>query len=266
MNLIIERLDGTRYSFEDYGKVLDFYPDSPYSSTEVVTIEGRAGALDLGTTHGYRTLRGSFYIRSYDALDFPRLRNELFRVFNSQEEFFLIDSREPQKRWKVKCDGSFTIDQLVFNKGKFDADFISYYPYAESVGTSLYPDYRDGVPQARTDQPISYVHSDQQFSIWNDGDIAIDPRENELKIIFTGASENLTIRNLTTGDEWVYNGISTADDIIELYNIRSLKNGSSIFGQTNHQLLTLAPGMNEFQVTGVSDPFEISFDLRFYYI
>ncbi|MFP7447167.1 phage tail family protein, partial [Bacillus infantis] len=126
----------------------------------------------------------------------------------------------------------------------------------------------EGIPQVNTDEPIQYLFQQSAFSIWNDGDEPVDPRERwaYLQVLFQGASENLTIKNLTTGDEWSYTGTTAAGDIIELNGIRSLKNGSSIFGQTNRKLLTLAPGMNQFEVSGTTGPFQISFDFRFYYI
>src|SRR5699024_1306520 len=74
-----------------------------------------------------------------------------------------------------------------------------------------------------------------------------------LKITYKGNSENLRIRNLTTGDEWAYNGTTNTSDVIVLEGIRSTKNGLSIFRQTNKRLLTLAPGWNEFEIVGAPD-------------
>jgi len=87
-----------------------------------------------------------------------------------------------------------------------------------------------------------------------------------LKITFTGASSNLTITNQTTGDMWQYTGTTQAGDTITLDGVRSLKNGASIFGQTNRKLITLKSGWNDFAITGATGAFEISFDFRFYYL
>jgi hypothetical protein len=87
-----------------------------------------------------------------------------------------------------------------------------------------------------------------------------------LKITFTGASTNLTITNTTTGDIWQYTGTTQAGDTITLDGVRSLKNGVSVFGNTNRKLITIAPGWNNFTITGASGSFTISFDFRFYYV
>jgi hypothetical protein len=62
----------------------------------------------------------------------------------------------------------------------------------------------------------------------------------------------------------VYTGITGVNDTITLDGIRSLINGVSVFRQTNKKVLSIAPGWNDFEITGASE-FLISFDFRFYY-
>jgi hypothetical protein len=112
-----------------------------------------------------------------------------------------------------------------------------------------------------------YTHSTTSFKIYNAADgVTIDPRVVPLLITFTGASTNLQIKNLTTGDVWAYTGTTTASNTIKLDGIRSLKNNTSIFANTNHQVITLAPGYNDFQIVGATGSFTISFSFRFYNI
>jgi hypothetical protein len=74
-----------------------------------------------------------------------------------------------------------------------------------------------------------------------------------LVITFAGASTNLAIANTTTGDTWSYTGTTAAGDTLKLDGVRMLKNGVvSVFGATNRKLITLAPGWNNFTVTGAT--------------
>ena len=210
-------------------------------------IEGRDGVVDIETTEGAREITCLFKMRAADMADFPLLRNEIFRIFRSKESFYLIDRREPGKRWEVKCQDAYDIEQKYLY-GDFTVTFVCYKGYAESV------------------DPASYTFTTTAFRVFNAGDIDIDPRVLPLKITFTGASSNLTITNQTTGDTWQYTGTTTANDTITLDGIRALKNSLSIFGNTNRKLITIAPGWNDFIITGASGSFTISFDFRFYYI
>src|SRR5690554_7861270 len=96
--------------------------------------------------------------------------------------------------------------------------------------------------------------------------LPIYPRVHDIKITFKGASDGLSITNTTTGDVFVHNGQTNANDTIELEGIRMLKNGESIFRDTNHRLITLETGYNDFVINGATEgEFEIIFEFRFYY-
>jgi hypothetical protein len=264
------------------GSIIDLHEDKniwvssfriPSLSPSRVTerIESRHGSILLGTTLLERRITASFSVEALNPQEFDLFRDELFRVFDPLQKLYIIRDLQPDKRLEVWVDSDFTPEYITLEDGEFDIEFVMYTPFLESVGTTLHPapsDYIFQVGRGRlqdTDPLIQYVFNQPSFSVWNDGDIAIDPRERELKIIFTGVSSELSIRNLTTGDEWAYTGDTEATDTILLQGIRSLKNGSSIFGQTNRKLITLAPGWNEFEITGATD-FTISFDFRFYYV
>lgn len=272
MNLIIERLNGVAYSFKEHGiKVLDFVAHSPSPRHELETIEGMDGAVDLGTTYGPRILSGSFMMKAKDNLDFPLLRNEIFKILDSREQFYLIDSREAGKRWRVKVSDSFSMEQIK-RHGTFNFEFFSPFPYAESIGTTLDPKTFDAelwqVGQGLMVDETKYTHTTKTFRVYNAGDVTINPRKHPLVIEFKGSSLNLSIKNLTTGDEWKYTGSTAPLEVIKLDGVRSFKNDVSIFGDTNRKLITIQPGWNDFEITGPIgfDGFNISFSFRFLYI
>ena len=67
--------------------------------------------------------------------DYPLMRDEVFALFQSTEAFYLIDSRIPFKRWFVKVASSFEPSQ-AYTFGDFTVQFLSFFPFAESVGTT----------------------------------------------------------------------------------------------------------------------------------
>ena len=103
------------------------------------------------------------------------------------------------------------------------------------------------------------------FTIYNAGDISIDPRKVDLEITFIGNSNNLKIINHTNDTVWQYNGSTTKSDKIVIKGIESFKNNTSIFSQTNKKLITLVKGNNDIEIQGATD-FTISFDFKFYYL
>ncbi|MBG9586918.1 phage tail domain-containing protein [Cytobacillus firmus] len=243
--------------------VSSFHIPSPDFVHVTESIDGRNGEIILETTLKGRPVKASFLAESVNPIEFDKHRDKLFRVFNPLKEFYIIRDLQPGKRLKVRVNTILDIDYLTPEDGEFTLEFLICSVFIESTGTTLNPEWGF---QVKTNENVQYKHSTQYFSIWNDGDILVDPREHFLKVLFNGPSVNLNIRNLTTGDIWGYTGNTAAGDSVELNGIRSLKNGSSIFGQTNKKLITLAPGMNEFEITGAVDPFEISFDFSFLYL
>lgn len=268
MDLIIQRLNGEEHLFSDYGKVLNFTVESPSYETTSEMIDGRHGAIDLETIYGPRKMNGSFYLFSENNAQFPLMRNKIFAIFDSKEPFYLVDTRESHKRWLVKCDGGFSIEQILYNRGRFDAGFIAFSPFAESLGTTLYPHEDDKLQQIEDDtrRPIQYIFNTSNLWVFNAGDVAVDPRSMFLEVVYKGASTNLAILNKTTNEAWSYTGTTASDDELQLMGVQSKKNGVSVFKDTNKKLITLEKGWNELQLSGTSGSFTLSIDFRFRYI
>jgi hypothetical protein len=254
--IIIETLDGDFHDLECIGlipKSLTVDPLSPRTTSE--TIDGRDGHIDIETTYEGRSLRAFFLLKSKNVEDYNLLKNTVYKLFDGKTFFYII-KKYSGKRWKVRTANKYSIDRINPNTGMFEVEFISQSPYAESYNSTLSPDNFSG----------TYRFNSNTFTVWNEGDAVVDPRVFPLVINFKGASSNLIIRNITTGDEWKFFGSTITNDNLTLDGIRSLKNGVSVFGNTNRKLITLASGDNEFEVIGATQPFEISFDFRHQYI
>jgi Phage tail protein len=268
-----------KIQYED-GSVIDLHEDkkmwvsyfripplSPEHKTE--SVEGRHGSVYLETILKERVVPAGIMIEGYDPLDFDLFRDEIYRMFNPLNKFYIIRDLQPGKRMEVSVASDFDIEYLTLEDGEFEISFVIHSVFLESLGTTLTPPEYGQMLQVREenfgDPPIQYTFNTNTFSVWNDGDVTVDPREHEMKITFQGISSNLTIKNLTTGEEWYYTGETNELDTLDIERRRSLKNDVSIFKNTNKKLITLVKGWNEFEITGATD-FTISFDFRFYYV
>lgn len=239
---------------------------SPNHSTE--TVDGKHGSIYLGSTLESRVITATISIEAFDYVDFDLFRDELFRIFDPLEKFYIIRDLQPGKRIEVSVSQGFDIDYETLEDGEFSIEFIIHSTFFESVGTTLELDSFEStwqIGQGLTSNDVKYMHSTNSFEIYNAGDIKVDPRSMPIFIEFTGKSNNLSIENVTTGDKWTYNESTSIGDTIKLDRVKSYKNELKITGSTNKKVITLNKGYNQFNITGTDGSFEIKFDFRFYY-
>lgn len=272
----------------------DFIVSSIEVEADNDKMDGRDGYLDLGASYGERTIVVPFYFEATDLLDVALVRDELFRLVLDKKPFFIQEMRRKElkgytftkpseapadpvddhdlfkKRYLVRLVNRFEIEQSL-NTGEGELVFVTVgRPFAESVGTTLdpltFPVEKWQVGQGLTLEEPKYSHNTATFRIYNAGDVTVDPRDMPLEIIYRGKSSNLQIANNTTGDVWKYNGTTSDVQNISIKGVRSLiNNQQSIFKDTNKKLITLAPGWNDFTLTGTIGTFLISFEHKFYY-
>ena len=273
---IIQRHNGETINLDDAGiRTRDFIISAPTYNHQLGEIEGGLGVVDYGTTIGPREITVYFRATSYDTEDFSLLRDEIFHIFRSEESFYLIEHREPGKRWLVKVQDTYSIPQRnVF--GNFEIRFIGLKGVSESKGTTqdIQQDginansdlWGFGMGLIADDESLIYTHSGTSFRIFNAGNVHVHPFEQELKITIDnvqGSTTLLQLRNKTTGDSFrTKEGVSNQEIVLDGPNITS--NGLRYFRNTNHKFITLAPGWNEFVITGATSA-RAAFDFRFYY-
>ncbi|MEY9980067.1 phage tail domain-containing protein [Lysinibacillus sp. RC79] len=220
-----------------------------------------------------RSIDTKFLLKAYDFHDTYLLRDEFYQLLSSYEELYFHESALPHKRWKVLLNSE-AMGEKGYSHASYDLRLLSVDGIAETLGTSLDLQNRKewdinlwswGMG-LEWDKEYRYEHSSNNFVIDNIGNLAIDPREHELEITIKATASNyLEIKNTTTGDIYRYNGSLTTNDVLVLKGIQSLKNGVSVFKNTNKKLLTLGIGSNQFTVTGGTIA-SISFDFRFLYM
>lgn len=261
----------TEVNLSDYGlRCLSFNVESLGMEQEQERIPGRPGALLIDGDLLPRNITAKFFTEAADRIDYKLLQNDLYRLFDPRKEITVIDNREPGKRWFIRTQGTYTPERLNHINSTFELNLLSARPYSESLGNTLDPKtFEEEIWSTGNNlllDETDYVHSTTTFSIYNAGDEVIDPRNMPVVITFKGASTNLKIENLTTGDSWSHTGSTNSTDEVKLDGIRSFKNGLSIYRNTNKKLITLEKGWNDFKVSGASGSFEISFLFNFYYV
>lgn len=259
--------NGTEVDITQYGLTgLRLIIPSPSYDIPRERIPGRSGTVSLGKDLLPRELTAEFMVSAVDYTDSLLLRDELYELFSNP--FYVGEEKQPGKRWVVECSEPWTPDRINHNTTALSLGLYAESGMAESVGTTLDPFSFDmetwQIGQGLTAEDMKYVHTSNLFNIYNAGNETVDPANMELLIEYTGASTNLSIKNETTGDEWIYTGTSNSGDTIRLDGIQMTKNNLSIFRNTNKKLITLVPGWNGFRLTGTSGTFEIKFKFRFY--
>ena len=265
--MIIEYVDGMQIDIADHNlRRLYHYVPSLEVEHSTATIDGHADIITQ-TRFKRRMITVDFMLKSYDTFDYYLLRDEINALFAIHESFYIIFKREPYKRYKVLLAKQFEVPPQK-RLGQFTITFIMVDLYAESIASTSDTKEWDVDKWAWNgliswDDDLQYTFDSNTFTVANLGNVVIDPRYCVLDITLTGVFNNhVTIKNTTTGDVYTYNGALTTSDTLVLSGVKSLKNGVSVFKDTNKKLITLAVGNNTFTVEGGTLT-SIAFNFRF---
>lgn len=294
MDVEITKLNGDSFRLSEYDVVVQDFNVGSIPVTGIYgMVEGRVGTVDYGADLGQRPITVPFYINAYDMADYPLLRDELFALTVSREPFYVREMRRPSeftksgednndrhvggKRYNVRIVDGFELEQnRHYGFGELALETVNL-PYAESIGTAQDIHQRGinaddalwgfGMGLIADDSSLIYTHTGTSFKIFNAGNVPIHPYEQELKITISnvqGSTSYLQLRNNTTGDTFRTIEAVNSNQTIILDGPNVTSNGLQYYRKTNHQFITLAPGWNEFTLTGASSA-RVAFDFPFYY-
>lgn len=216
---------------------------------ETEEVEGIDGSIPIETTLAERVINAVLQFEITDGTPMAIYKRRLASVFNPFNEYYLVADEDPSIRYNVRLNSGFSVEEITWEDGKFEVEFIMFNPIRESANIN------------------KKVFTTNEFTYLNEGNYPINLRkQSETEITFKGISTNLTITNNATGDVWKYNGSTTKLDIVKLKGVQAFKGPLSIFGQTNKKLLSFAVGNNEFMVSGASGSFELTISTRFYFL
>ena len=293
--MIVER-DSKKVKLSDLGVIVkDFIVSSVEFEEHHEDIEGMAGGVDNGVSIGRRSISVPITFKSQDLLDFPLLRDELFDLFHPSGFIYVQEMRRPKnlaydfvdfgqkpkyedgtenvlvggKRYKVRIASPFDFEQFkTYGSAVLEFKTVGL-PYSESVYTTkelndtgydaLVEKYGlvDGINSDNT----KYKFTERNFTIWNAGNVTVEPETMYLKITSTGTNGVLEIRNKTTGDTFKIN--VAFGGVLVIDGMSTMLNGVNVFRDTNKRYINLASGKNDFEVIGQFT--DITIDFRFYY-
>lgn len=254
---------------------LDFLVPSIEKERYTENIKGVPGTIDYGFDYKEREVTLNFQMEHFHGThDFRLMRNQLYELLDSYSYIYISDDLLPSLVLKVTFDSSYNPERygywystievsaktigLPFWRTKYttqDIEKEGYEALAEEFGMA------DGINQ----DMANYRFQSSVFSVWNGGNITIDPRQMHLDIrIWHSTSKgNATIENLTTGDKVIIYREHT-DSFINLIGSKVMLADTNWLRESNRQYITLAPGENKIRISNTNFS-DITFDFPFYF-
>ncbi|WP_261006463.1 phage tail family protein [Staphylococcus haemolyticus] len=239
-------------------------------------IKGIPGPIDYGFDYKEREITLKFQMEHYhDTFDFRLQRDELYNIFSSHNHLYVSDDRLPTRVIKLQVDGQFTPERygywystleitgkttgLPFWRTKYttqDIETKGFEATAEQFGLA------DGL---NIDYP-KYTFTENKFTVWNGGNVILDPRNMPLKIKFkhlvTDGKFKLT--NKTTGETFEYYAPRTGNTV-DLDGVQAFVGyQANRLRETNRKYISIVPGKNEIEFSGGTVD-DVQFDFPFYY-
>lgn len=253
---------------------LDARQEYPIANSNSIEIKGVDGELPGSITYSSFNLIIRLGFDGFDSIDSNLAEDALRKLFFRREYYYIITSDSPNKKYAVENpqiapsikDSSSIEFELIFkvNKG-----------YSESLYDTDNYNLSDGLWQFESgvlpDSTIRYEHTRQKFEILNGSSDTINPRlRHKLKIyIRLDAPNGFKLINTTTGDIFEYTEPLDSNDrlLIDgaypwlLHDLQDKRCGRN----TNHGVITLAPGINKIEIWGDVSNTSVKFTFPFIY-
>ena len=256
---------------------LDFLVSAIEKERYVENIKGIPGPINYGFDYKDREVTLNFWLRHYHGEhDQKLLKSELYAMLDSQPYFYVSDDRLPTRVLKLAVDEPYLPDRingsnistlefkcqiigLPFWRTKYttqDVETKGFEAIAEQFGLA------DGL---NIDYP-KYTFTESKFTVWNGGNVTLDPRNMPLKIklkhLVTDGTFKLT--NKTTGETFEYYAPRTGNTV-DLDGVQAFVGyQANRLRETNRKYISIVPGINEIEYSGGTMD-NIQFDFPLYY-
>ena len=254
---------------------LDLLVSSIEKERKEQQIDRVPGVVDYGYNYKGREVKMNFMTEHYhDTYDHRLQRDEIYNLFDEYPFLYVSDDTVPSRVLKITVDGSFTperygywystfevdarITGLPFWRTKYttqDIEKDGYSAIVEKYGTA------DGINVDYLNYKVNY----DEFTIWNGGNVTIDPRNMYLKFNLTNVTTtgNLTIENVTTGEKFIYKEAISKKNL-SIDGTKLLIGTSNKLRDTNRKFISLVKGINKIKITnGTFD--SVAVDSPFYF-
>jgi len=256
----------------DIGIYVEFFDiDAPETEIMSQTTEMIDGSKFMGARYRERKMKAglNFLTDQFGLWDF--YRNRLFRAIKSKQPFFIVRDLEQGKRWTVICENGFSVERDAV-RGFASIDFISFSPYAESLVETSANFVFNNNKTLQFDmglvnsERLKYKHTTNRFTIYNAGDVTIDPRQHYFIVrMHVNSNASWSIVNHTTKDNLTIKKQVTPSDLVAINGHYVGVNNIRITRDTNFGVITLLPGDNDIEISGAGVT-DIEFYFRFLYL
>ncbi|MDW4144027.1 phage tail family protein [Staphylococcus saprophyticus] len=254
---------------------LDLLVSSIEKERKEQQIDGVPGVVDYGYNYKGREVKMNFMTEHYHGTFDHRLqRDEIYNLFDSYPYLYVSDNTVPSRVLKITIDGSFTPERYGYWYSTFEVDArITGLPFwrtkyttqeIESSGYSAIVE-KYGMADGINVDYLPYKFTTNEFTVWNGGNVTVDPRNMYLKINLTNVTTtgNLTIENITTGEKFIYKEVISKNNL-SIDGTKVLIGTSNKLRDTNRKFISLVKGINKIKITnGTFD--SVAVDSPFYF-
>lgn len=251
-------------------RFLDATEEDVETNVNSLEIKGTDGVMMGPSTFGPFKLILRFSYIGEDITDYKLVKTKLRNLLYQRNPYYVVHSDMPGKKYAVYCENN-AIEDLTSKFGTFEMTFQVYKGYSESLYKtdqySLMSDKWQFESGVMPDAEIKYKHTRQKFSIYNGSSDTINPRKrHQLQIwIRLKTTTGFKLVNKTTGDVFEYKGKLETNQSFLIDGAYPYIEKERCGRLTNHGLITLAPGYNDFEIWGTVSDFEIQFIFPFIY-
>lgn len=257
-------------------KPLDLFVSSIEKERKEQQIDGIPGVVDYGFNYKQRDASMTFWLRHFHGEhDYFLMKSEIDSMFDSHDYIYVSHNALPSRVIKLTVDGSYEperitgsmyanlevdarITGLPFWRTKYTTQEIEssgYSAIAEKYGMA------DGIHLDNS----KYRFDKNEFSVWNGGNVTVDPRNMDLKIRIAYGTSNGTVKveNLTTG-EFITFSRPVINDHLDFFGTKVLLGATNRLRDSNRKFISLVPGENKIKISNIDFRF-CTFDFPYYY-
>ncbi|RIO61470.1 phage tail family protein [Staphylococcus haemolyticus] len=254
---------------------LDFLVSSIERERYEESVLGIPGSIDYGFDFKEREITLNFQMEHYhDTYDFRLLRDALYNIFSSNNHLYVLDNLLPTRLIKFQVDGQFRPERygywystveitgkttgLPFWRTKYTTQDIEKNGYNATVE-------KFGMADGIHIDHLTYTPKTNEFSIWNGGNVTIDPRHFDLsiRILYGTSNGDVTIENVTTGEKFIFKR-QFVNTHLNIFGSQVLLGNTNWLRESNRKFISLVPGENKIKVSNVEHQ-GVSFDFPFYF-
>lgn len=248
---------------------IEFERKAPNLAVDYQEFSGSNGSREVDSAFRSFSIETKLFVEFENMYDYQLKETELYAFLYDDDSYYIVTDREPGKRYLVRVSGV-SLEDLGIRYATYSVTFNVFRGCSESLSTTLSEFSLDDDWQfSQNLEAEDYVYEFEvsRFQVFNAGDFAIDPRENDLRITLQGESlGNATIFNRTTGERFIYypEFSTNLGQTVTLDRVYPKLNGVHRGIDTNLELITLAPGINEIEIQNVANMKSL-WDFRYLY-